>query len=83
MIVWIAMIAAIVTIAIGLYWYFSKRQGIVSSPRSSVPSARVCDNEGLLCTTEYKPVCGIDQKTYSNACEASRKCVEIAYNRSC
>jgi hypothetical protein len=34
-----------------------------------------------ICTTEYKPVCGINNITYNNKCEANN--IKILYNRPC
>lgn len=38
---------------------------------------------GTVCTTEYKPVCGTDHRTYSNSCFARLENAEIAYEGEC
>ena len=35
------------------------------------------------CTNEYKPVCGQNSETYSNACVASSKGVRVQYSGEC
>lgn len=38
---------------------------------------------GIYCTTLYAPVCGIDNQTYSNSCNASIEGIEVKYQGEC
>ena|GEM_PF-1595835 len=38
---------------------------------------------GVVCTMEYKPVCGADNVTYSNDCMARIKGISVAYDGEC
>jgi hypothetical protein len=57
---------------------------ILNDEGTSVPRpSPLCDNAGLVCPAVWNPVCGVDQKTYSNACYAARECVEVARKGQC
>src|SRR5262245_50818971 len=43
----------------------------------------VCARRPEICTQNYAPVCGCDDKTYSNACQALRAGVSVARLGGC
>ena len=45
--------------------------------------AGVCTARPEMCTARYKPVCGCDGETYSNACVAASKGASVAYEGRC
>lgn len=47
--------------------------------------ARGCELGGSheICTDEIAPVCGVDGRTYDNACEADHAGIEVAHDGSC
>lgn len=43
----------------------------------------VCKTRPDICTEEYVPVCGCDDKTYSNACYAAMEGVSVLHAGEC
>jgi hypothetical protein len=43
----------------------------------------VCTEKPDACTLEYSPVCGCDDMTYGNACEAARAGVSVVFQGEC
>lgn len=45
--------------------------------------AGICEPKPQFCTREFRPVCGCDGETYSNACSAAAEGVSVAYVGMC
>ncbi len=50
-------------------------------PTTTTPTPK--PTEAVMCTTQYDPVCGVDGKTYGNACEANVSGVRVSAKGEC
>lgn len=46
-------------------------------------AAGMCQKKAEMCTQQYDPVCGCDNKTYGNACQATSAGVNVAQAGEC
>jgi hypothetical protein len=67
-------------------WYFDMKLLLASLLSIiiivSIESAFAEDNE-IMCPANYDPGCGVDGKTYGNACWLAQANVEMAYHDEC
>lgn len=63
--------------------YFFMFSAPVSPASQKNTSINISGNSSIICTANYSPVCGMDNKTYSNKCNAESFGVNISYIGAC